>query len=30
MPLVLSPPIAPMLARLERELPVGELSYEPK
>jgi ATP-dependent DNA ligase len=30
MPLPVQPPIAPMLARLTRELPEGDLLYEPK
>src|SRR5215212_3215780 len=30
MPLAVRPPIAPMLARLTRELPVGDYTYEPK
>src|SRR5690349_3231966 len=30
MPLAIRPPIAPMLARLTRELPLGDLTYEPK
>src|SRR3954471_9700070 len=30
MSLVVEPPIAPMLARLVREVPVGDLAYEPK
>jgi ATP-dependent DNA ligase len=30
MPLAVRPPIAPMLARLTRELPLGDLTYEPK
>ena len=30
MPLSVRPPIAPMLARLTRELPTGALTYEPK
>jgi ATP-dependent DNA ligase len=30
MPLVVRPPIAPMLAQLARELPVGDYLYEPK
>src|SRR5215212_7044830 len=30
MSLVVEPPIAPMLARLVREVPIGELAYEPK
>ena len=29
-PLPLAPPIAPMLARLARELPEGDWIYEPK
>jgi len=30
MPLPVTPPVEPMLAKLARELPVGELLYEPK
>src|SRR3954447_23237627 len=30
MPLAVRPPIKPMLARLTRELPTGDLTYEPK
>src|SRR4051812_7988252 len=30
MPLRVRPPIPPMLARLTRELPIGDLTYEPK
>jgi ATP-dependent DNA ligase len=30
MPLAVQPPVAPMLARLTRKLPVGDLTYEPK
>ena len=30
MSLAVEPPIAPMLARLVREVPIGELAYEPK